>query len=300
MLQHQSPAELRPSRVVVLGASGFVAQELIHLLRDDGTPCRPVGSVEVDLVDCSAAEKLKKLIQATDSVVVLSALTPDKGRDRATFFKNTAMIDHVCHVVSNLRCRHVVYISSDSVYASPPGREIDEASCCESNDMYALSHIVREKLLLDACRSADVALAIIRPTAIYGPGDTHNSYGPNRFMRSALRDGKITLFGEGEEERDHLYIDDLCRLILMCLSQQSAGVLNAANGTELSFRDVALNIREELGGEVVIETAPRLIPIVHRRFNTAALKTAFPEFSPTPFQTGVRQTLEKMAGKASE
>ena len=86
----------------------------------------------------------------------------------------------------------------------------------------------------------------------------------------------------------------------MCLSRRSAGILNAANGRELSFREVALQIQQELGGDVRIETVPRLVPVFHRCFNTAALSAAFPDFRPTPFQDGVRKTLEKMAGNAFE
>jgi UDP-glucose 4-epimerase len=209
MLQHRSSTCLRLSRVVVLGATGFIGQTLVRLLQESGTPCRPLGSAEVDLVDSSAAEKLKQMLQSSDSVVVLSALTPEKGRDRRTFLKNVAMIDSICTALTESGCSHVVYIGSDSVYAAKCG-EIDEESCCESGDLYALSHIVREKLLSHACQTANVELAIIRPTAIYGAGDTHNGYGPNRFIRTALREGKITLLGEGEEERDHLFIDDLC------------------------------------------------------------------------------------------
>lgn len=295
MLSHQTSAESELSRVVVLGATGFIASRLVQLLRSSQIPCRPIGSAEVDLVKCDATRKLRQIVQPTDSIVVLSALTPEKGRDRTTFLKNVTMIDSLCTVVVDAPCSHIAYISSDSVYDCRVS-EIDEQCCCESNDMYALSHIVREKLLADACQDAKVDLAIIRPSAVYGAGDTHNSYGPNRFMRTALAEGKITLFGQGEEERDHLYIGDLCRLIQLCLLHRSSGVLNAVNGTALSFREVARRITEAIRREVVLETAPRRMPIVHRRFNTSAMKMAFPHFCSTPFHVGVRAALAELIG----
>ncbi len=286
---------------MVLGATGFIARRLLQLLRSSGIPCRAIGSAEVDLIGRDAAQKLRQILQPSDSIVILSALTPEKGRDRATFLNNVAMIDNVCTVVVDAPCAYIVYISSDSVYdRSHPEidhAEIDEESCCESNDMYALSHIVREKLLVDACQTAKVDLAIIRPSAVYGAGDTHNSYGPNRFMHTALTERKIILFGQGEEERDHLYISDLCQLIQLRLLHRSSGVLNAASGTALSFREVALRIMEAVGRDVVLETAPRRLPIVHRRFNTSALKMAFPGFTSTPFHIGIRETLEELTRK---
>ena len=40
---------------------------------------------------------------------------------------------------------------------------------------------------------------IIRPTLVYGPGDTHKGYGPNKFINLALKK-RISLFGNGERE----------------------------------------------------------------------------------------------------
>lgn len=282
--------DVTPARVVVLGAKGFVASQLIRLLGSHGIPCRPVGSVEVDLSEPAAAEKLRRIVQPDDAIVVSAGLTPEHGRDRAAFLKNVAMIDSLCAAIEEAPCAHVVYISSASVY-DPRCEDIDESSCCESDDPYGLAHIVREKLLAGACRRSNVGLAIIRPSAIYGAGDTHNSYGPNRFLRSALREGRIALFGEGEEERDHIYIDDVANLVRLTLLRRHCGVMNAAHGEALTFRDAALRIRQAVGGDVTLAMEPRRVPIRHQRFDTAALRRAFPEFRPTPFDAGTLATL---------
>ena len=225
MLTHRNLPGQAPSRVVVLGARGFVGARLIRTFEREGIACRPVGSAEVDLTANSAAAKLTEILQPGDAVVVTSALTPEHGRDRATFLKNVAMIDNLCAVLSR-SCAHIVYVSSDSVYDSR-FTPVHEETPCESTDLYALAHIVREKLLAEACQSANIPLAIVRPCAIYGAGDSHNSYGPNRFLRTARSEGKIVLFGQGEEERDHVYIDDVARIILACLLYASTGVINA-------------------------------------------------------------------------
>jgi nucleoside-diphosphate-sugar epimerase len=247
----------------------------------------------VDLVQPSATASLKRIIEPQDAIVITSALTPERGRDRATFLKNVAMVDHVCSLLTAAPCSQVVYVSSDSVYASHDG-SLTEECFCESSDLYALSHIVREKLLAEACVAADIPLAILRPTAIYGATDTHNSYGPNRFLRSALREDKITLFGQGEENRDHVYIDDVTELIELCLRHRSAGILNAASGTALSFLDVARVISASVSRPVVLETAARRVPIVNRRFRISALRSAFPDFQPTPLNAGVRRAIDEL------
>jgi nucleoside-diphosphate-sugar epimerase len=277
-------------RIVVLGATGFVAGGLVRLLEGEGHACRPVGSREVDLTSESAVSKLAAIFHPEDAVVMCSALTPEKGRDRATFLKNVRMADHLCAALAKSPCAQLVYISSDSVYGSR-AEDVSEQSCCETEDLYGLSHIVREKLLREACAMLGIRLAILRPGAVYGAEDTHNAYGPNRFVRTAVANGKITLFGEGEEQRDHIYIRDLVRIIRLSVEHGTTGTLNAVSGASPTFREIALIIQREMGGKVEIESAPRRVPIVHRRFDVQALRTAFPDFRPTALDEAVREMI---------
>lgn len=295
MLTHRNPTAQTPSRVAVLGAHGFVSARLIRVLGSEGITCRPVGRAEVDLIAPDAIRKLRAILQRDDAVVVTSALTPEKGRDRATFLKNVAMIDNLCATLGQAACAHIVYVSSDSVYDSR-FTQINEETCCDSSDLYALAHIVREKLLAKACQSANTPLAIVRPSAIYGAGDTHDSYGPNRFLRTARTEGKITLFGQGEEARDHVYIDDVTQIILECLLRGSTGVINAVSGTALTFHEVARKIVAAIGRPVAIETTARRVSIVHKRFDPAALFQAFPGFVTTSLDAGIRKSLAHLSG----
>jgi len=294
MLTHRNSAAQAPGRVVVLGARGFVAARLIARIDSEGIPCRPVPSTEVDLTAPSAVAKLTGMLRPGDALVITSALTPEHGRDRAVFLKNVAMIDHVCTTLSKTGCAHVVYVSSDSVYDSR-FTQINEQTPCEANDLYALAHIVREKLLADACKSAGIPLAIVRPCAIYGSGDTHNSYGPNRFLKTAQTEGRIVLFGQGEEERDHVYIDDVIDIIRECLLHSSVGVINAVSGSALSFHAVACKIAAALDGTVAIETAPRRVPIFHKRFDPAVLLQAFPGYGATALDAGLQKMLAEFS-----
>ena len=280
-------------RIVVLGSRGFVAGALVRWLEAADRPCRAVGSGELDLTRPEASPELASILRPEDALVVCSALTPEHGRDRATFLKNVAMVDHVSTALSAAPCAHVIYISSDSVYRS--GREhLDESAPCETADLYGLAHIVREKLLLETCSRLAVALAILRPGAIYGPGDTHNAYGPNRFIRTAIATGKISLFGEGEEERDHTYIGDVIQGIALCAEKRIDGILNVVTGESPSFRDIAVCIRNALGGRVEIESAPRAVPVVHRRFDNRALRSALPDWNPTPLECGILETIRSL------
>jgi nucleoside-diphosphate-sugar epimerase len=286
------------SRIVVLGSRGFVAGELIRCFEADGRSCRPIGSGEIDLTSENSVAALTAILKPEDALVVCSALTPEWGRDRATFLKNVRMVDHVCTALASVPCAHVVYISSDSVYAART-EDLNEHSCCETDDLYGLAHVVREKLLHEAGSAVAIPLLILRPGALYGNEDTHNAYGPNRFLRTALADRTITLFGEGEEERDHIYIRDFARIVLLCIRHRTTGILGAVHGTSVSFRELAEGVRRAVGSDVVIQSAPRRVPVTHRRFDPAALRAAFPEFRPTSFPDALREMLTRPMSEPS-
>jgi nucleoside-diphosphate-sugar epimerase len=224
-----------------------------------------------------------------------SALTPDKGRDAGTLMKNLRMAENACAAIAQAPPAHFVYISSDAVYDGRFSSLLNEDSSCEPTDLYAVMHIAREKMLSQTCRTAGVPFAVVRPCAVYGAGDTHNSYGPNRFVRTALKDGKITLFGEGEERRHHIHVTDLVKILQLCLVHRSSGTINAVTGEAISFREAAETIQAEAGRPVALECLPRGSAITHRHFDLTALTLAFPAFAPTPIHTGLRQMIAEVA-----
>lgn len=279
MLTHQaSPAA--PTRVVLLGARGFLASRLRAALEQARTPVRAIGSRDVDLTAAGASDALRSALQDGDSVVFLSAITPDKGKGIDALMANLRMAEQVCAALARVRAGHVIYISSDAVYRETDPF-IDERGPADSPSLYGTMHALRERMLM-ATLAAGTPLAVLRPTLIFGPGDTHNSYGANRFMRVAVADRRITLFGEGEEQRDHVFIDDVVRLIQRVLGQRSSGVLNVVTGQSISFGDLARKVAA-IGGDVIVECRPRAAgPILHRHYDPTALFRAFPDFRFTP------------------
>lgn len=285
MLTHMSAGMHRPGRVVLIGARGFLGSRLASRLAAGGTAILSLGSADVDLTQPGASEALSGYLRPEDAVVMLAALTPDKGRDRTSLMRNLAMADAVCSAIGKIGVSHVVYISSDAVYPFAAGR-IDESSPAAPIDLYGVMHRTREIMFAEACQA--VPCAILRPTAVYGAGDTHNSYGPNRFRRQAASDGKIILGGAGEETRDHIFVDDAAQLIESVLMHRSAGLLNLATGESTNFDALAHLVAAQIGRPVDVVHTERKNPVTHRHFDVVALRKAFPTFRFTDLATGLK------------
>jgi UDP-glucose 4-epimerase len=280
VIHHHNPQPRPPRRVVVLGATGFVAADLVGHLGDLGVEALPLPGSQYDLRDPGAVASLRELVRPDDALVFVSALTPDRGRDIRTLMANLAMGENVCAALEQAPCAQVIYISSDAVYADDCN-PVRETSCCDPSSNHGLMHLVRERMLGQTLKKAKVPLLVLRPSLLFGVHDTHNGYGPNRFARTALAEKKITLFGEGEERRDHVAVKDLSRLAGLGLLHRSEGVLNVATGDSTSFGDVARLVAAAVGGVEVVGT-PRQNPITHRHFDITETIRAFPAFAYTP------------------
>ena len=294
MITHQNSASRKPERVVLLGARGFIGSAICRRLDAQLIPNLALTSADLNLADTSASEKLATLLKPADSVVMLAALTPDKGRDIATLMKNLTMMRSACAAIGEAGCAHMVYFSSDAVYDGAVSR-VSEDTPTSPQDLYGAMHHTREIM---ARSLAGVPVLVLRPTLIYGLDDTHNSYGPNRFRRAAQKGGKITLFGGGEETRDHIHVDDVAALTLRCLLHRSTGTLNAATGTSHSFHEVAEAVSKQFGKAVEIVKTPRANPITHRHYDVANTIKAFPDIRFIPLEEGVARVHREMLEKS--
>lgn len=298
MLKHHNPSPVNPRRVVILGANGFIARDLAQFLPTQGMPVEMIGSAQVDLLQPDAAEKLRARLRGEDALVVTSALTPEKGKDVKTFMRNLTMAASVCEAVEAVPCAQIIYLSSDAVFEDQAGRFTEETPRVGIG-LYGKMHAAREEMLASSAAMARTLLCIVRPCAVYGAGDTHSSYGPNRFLRTALKDRKIQLFGDGEEQRDHICVRDLSRLIALCLARRTEGALNAATGEAVTFLEVAQQIVRVWAQPVEIVRLPRAAgaTIMHRQFDVGLLRREFPEFQCRGLGQGLAEMRDElMAG----
>lgn len=294
MLTHQNPTPVAPARVVVLGARGFVASNLIQHLSAAGVPVLGLSSADLDLTEAASVTALTATLRADDALVFVSALTPDRGKDIATMMRNLRMGQHVCAALTAKPCAHVVYVSTDAVY-DDNANPVREISCAQPSGFHGMMHVARERMLIETLNASRTPLALLRPSLLFGPGDTHNGYGPNRFVRTALADKTIALFGGGEEKRDHVFIDDVSAITARVLGHRSAGVLNIATGTSHSFREVADCVRLLCGDAVEIKPSARANPVTHRHFDVSALLATFPDVRLTELRTGLERMVRALA-----
>ena len=287
MLEHLFSDPTSPKRVVVMGAGGFVGAAIGRRLRARGVDTLGLSRGDVDLLKPGAAEALAGKLRSDDAFVAVSAIAPVKNA--AMLRDNITMIEAMAEALKAQPVAHVLNIGSDAVFADSE-LPLTEQSCRAPGSLHGIMHLTREVMFADA--AGETPFATLRPTLIYGADDPHNGYGPNRFRRLAAEGKTITLFGEGEERRDHVWVEDVAELAVRMLLHRSRGSLNAATGAVISFREAAEAVVAASGQNVAIEGSPRTGPMPHngyRPFDPAETRRAFPDFTYTLPRDGFRQ-----------
>lgn len=285
MLTLGSVQPIKPERVVIMGAGGFVGHASADTFRADGVTIGALTRRDVDLLAADGATALAAHLGPAATLVVTSARAPVKNT--AMLLDNLRMMQAVIEAVKMTPVAHLVYISSDAVY-SDSDQPLTEASPAEPSSLHGVMHLAREVMLKNEL--AAIPQVFVRPTLIFGPGDPHNGYGPNRFMRLAKAGQDITLFGEGEERRDHVAIGDVAEIVRRCVLHRATGIVNAVTGTVTSFKEAADLAAASYEPRVAVIATPRIGAMPHngyRAFDAGLLARSFPDLRMTTLASGL-------------
>jgi len=277
-------------RLVVLGATGFVGGHVLSRARELGWEVLGLSSKDLDLTSPGGAEMLSAILRDGDTIVHGAATVP--ARNALELIQNLQMTQSLVDGVVGHEIAQLVVVSSDAVYGGESG-VITEVSACSPDSMHGIMSLAREMMCLEVKLPV---LTIVRPAPIYGVGDPHKSYGPNRFIRQMIESGEITLFGQGAAIRDHVFIGDVANVIVRAIMARESGVINIASGQSISFAEMAeLVCQSGSDGSHVAVVGSESLP-TFRNYDISNLVKMFPDFDPVSPAVGVRQVISEIEG----
>jgi nucleoside-diphosphate-sugar epimerase len=309
------PRPVSPNRVLILGKNGFISIYLQKWCIEKKIPFKVIGSEEIDLTSPKSVDSLIRIVKPDDFIIMTSALPPGITGKIEMFMRNIQMAENLSKLINKIELGHFIYLSSEAVYSAEK-LPIDEDSSREPVSIYALMHTAREMIFSNVFKGREESFCILRLASVFGHGDTHNQYGPNQFVRSALNDGNIVLYGKGEERRNFISIKDVTNLIGLVILLKSYGVINLVSNKSISYKKVAKIVTENLPNNIQIKFIPRTIPvihkpykksqvfrfiynlgrpinsIVHRIYDNGLIKKSFPSFTYTPIEKAIINFLD--------
>lgn len=263
---------LNGKRVLITGGLGFIGSNLARRLVDAGADITVVdamlpgyggnlfniegiaGRIRVNFSDIRDVHSMNYLVRDQDIVFhlagqvdhILSLTNPFPDID--INIKGSAVLMEA--VRTNAPRARVVYTGTRGQYGPAVHLPVDENTPMNPKGLYELSNLTAEKMMLLYNDKHDVATSVLRLTNIYGPRAQmhHSRYGVvNWFIRIAIEDGTIAVFGAGDIKRDFLYVDDAVDAILLAAVREEAvgevfnvGVDVPSNFLELAERVIAI------------------------------------------------------------
>ena len=264
-------------RVLVTGGLGFIGVNLCARLLDLGAEVTALDNfvptqitpafdavrsrLRLAVADIRDEEKVERVVRNQEVIFNLA------GKSGAADSNKTPLndLDINCrgHLTVLEACRTfnpgvtVVFPSSRLVYGKPLFLPVDERHPLAPESIYAAHKLAVENYHLIYGKLYGLKSTILRISNPYGPfqAGEGRAYGiANSFIQAAVSGRPITLFGDGSQRRDYLYIDDLVAALLTSASVENARgkVYNIGDGQGTSLLELAeMAIREAGGGEIV-------------------------------------------------
>jgi UDP-glucose 4-epimerase len=195
----------------------------------------------------------------------------------------------------------VIYTSTRQIFGHPRYLPVDEEHPVSPVDVNGITKWAAEQLHLLYTELYEIRATAVRLTNVYGPrqrlaGDLQGFL--PIFVRRALSGEPITVFGDGAQERDCLYVDDVVEcLLLAARTTEAAGeVFNVDNDERLSLRQIAEAV-VDAAGSGSIESVPwppdrDAIDIGSYYGDSSKAKRILGWEPRTPFGEGIRKTID--------
>lgn len=285
------------NKILILGHGGFIGNRLINVLVKKLPDKEIIGKSlpELDLAnEKEVIHYLGPLFDHKMMVIMCSFIKKQYGDSLDIFKKNIKMMINICNLLQEKPVRRFVYFSSAEVYGHEiSNNNITEETPVNPTSYYGIAKYTSECLLRQIAGTQKISLLILRPPLVYGPGDVSRGYGPSGFIWRAINGEKITLWGEGEEKRDFVFIDDVIRIVNFLIFHEFDGIINIASGRSYSFKDIIDIVAEVSEVKLHIDMIGRTKPKVDHNFCNDMLTDLLPnDFSFTSLESGIKKTFE--------
>jgi UDP-glucose 4-epimerase len=305
-------------RILVTGGAGFIGSHLVERLLAAGHRVRVLdnlstgkqanlpshGDLEFVAGDVRDSAQIDPAVAGTEAIFHLAAVASVQASVDDPISTHGANFIGTLNLLEAAR-RHGVarflYASSAAVYGDTAQLPVAESSVLRPLSPYAADKLAGEHYLFFYARKHGLAATAFRFFNVYGPRqDPSSPYSGviSIFVESAKMGRPVTIFGDGEQSRDFVYVSDLVEVLYRSLENSATHgeVLNVGRGVECTLRQVLQEL-EQLYGRPVERRheSPRVGDIRRSCANVERLMRTLTYKPETPIGVGLKRLLEYMA-----
>lgn len=307
------------ARFLVTGGAGFIGSHLVDDLLRAGHDVRVLDNLstgslqnlppdtEFRLADVRDADAVRAALAGVDGCFHLAAVASVQAANSDWLGTHQTNLSGAIAVFEGaLRARHgplpVVYASSAAVYGEAQRHPLTERAPTRPITAYGADKLGCELHAAAAARTHGVGSVGLRFFNVYGPRqDPRSPYSGviSIFAERLLRGGDVTIFGDGGQTRDFVYVGDVCKALRAAMTGHQPGrslVFNVCTGRETRVLDLADTIARLTASSSALAFAPPRAGDIRRSVGDPGRLARILGVTPaTPIDAGLVQTLSWMA-----
>ncbi|WP_425447200.1 NAD-dependent epimerase/dehydratase family protein [Dethiothermospora halolimnae] len=165
---------------------------------------------------------------------------------------NITSTQRLLEAIKNKGIKKLIYASSSTVYGDGGEVSMSELQNTKPISLYGVTKLAGEKLCHYYGKIYDMDIDILRLFTVYGPRQRPDM-AFHHFIKNILLDKEIKVYGDGEQKRDFVYVDDICKVILEIVDQDvKEEILNIGKGQTLTVNNSIKIIEEVLNKKAKI------------------------------------------------
>jgi len=307
-------------RALVCGAGGFIGSHLVKRLKNEGYWVRgvdlknpdfsPTGADEFILGDLRDQAVCRNVLdQPFDEVYQLAADMGGAGyiftgEHDADVMHNSATINlNIVNLALKQKIGKIFYSSSACMYPAYNQEDPNNPNCTESSaypaapdSEYGWEKLFSERLYLSYFRNYDLQVRIARLHNIFGPFGTWKGGKEKapaalcRKIAEATDGGEIEIWGDGEQTRSFLYIDECIEGVRRLVDSDFTGPVNVGSDEMVTINQLALMIMNSAGKKLSLKHISGPLGVRGRNSDNTLIKEKLNWAPSEPLKNGINKT----------
>ena len=284
---------MKDAKIVVTGGAGFIGSTIVKKLSENSNEIIVLDDLSAGKYDnikeldttgkikfvkgtVTDLELLNQVFKDIDYVFHHAAIASVPKSVEDPEKTNNVNLNGTLNVLISSRknnIKKVIFASSSSIYGETTTMPIKEGLNPHPLSPYAVTKLASEYYCSAFTEVYGIPTVALRYFNVYGPKqDPCSEYAAviPIFIRRALEDKNPVIYGDGEQIRDFIFVNDVVRANILAAESKATGIFNIASGKRITINDLA---------SLIIKLCGKKLDITHANARSGDIKLSLADIS---------------------